>query len=70
MMRVTLAPEPDTLAGTIERLRLNDGECCGARDEYAEEYWRECIPFDYMRRRAPFVANELRRQDRLREADV
>ena len=37
MMRVTLAPEPDT--------------------------------FD-ARRRAPFVANELRRQDRLREADV
>ena len=63
-------PTAAAVEGTIERLRLNDGECCGAREEYAEEYWREHIPFDYVRRHAPFVANELRRQDRLREADV
>ena len=35
---------------TIERLRLNDEECCGAREEYAEEYWRENVTFDYLKR--------------------
>ena len=55
---------------TIRRLRLNDEECCGAREEYAEEYWRENVSLDYVARRAPFVANELRRQHRLREADA
>ena len=63
-------PTAVAVEDTIERLRLNDEECCGAREEYAEEYWRECIPFDYVRRRAPFVANELRRQNRLRAADA
>ena len=61
---------PRLLRKPSSALRLNDGECCGAREEYAEEYWSECIPFDYMRRRAPFVANELRRQNKLREADA
>ena len=55
---------------TIERLRLNDEECCGAREEYAEEYWRENVTLDYVTRRAPFVANELRRQNGLRAADA
>lgn len=55
---------------TIKRLRLNDEECCGAREEYAEEYWSGILPFDYVARRAPFVANELRRQNRLRAGDV
>ena len=34
----------DQIAGSVEdtvkRLRLNDDECCRAREEYAEEYWR------------------------------
>ena len=55
---------------TIERLRLNDEECCGAREEYAEEYWRKNVTLDDVTRRAPFVANELRRQNRLRAADA
>ena len=55
---------------TIERLRLNDGECCGAREEYAEDYWSEYVTLDYVTRRAPFVANELRRQNRLRPGDA
>ena len=70
MMPVTLAPEPDTLADTIDCLRLNDEECCEAREEYAEDYWSERIPFDYVMRHAPFVANELHRQNRLRAADA
>ena len=64
--------EPTTAAveETIERLRLNDGECCRAREEFAEDYWSEHVAFDYVMRHAPFVANELRRQNRLRAADV
>ena len=63
-------PTASAVTETIERLRLNDEECCGAREEYAEEYWSENVSLDYVARRAPFVANELRRQNRLREADA
>ncbi len=55
--------------GTIERLRLNDAECCKARAEYAEDYWDRQIRFGYLTRHAPFVAGELHRQDRLRPED-
>ena len=54
---------------TIRRLGLCDGECCGARAEYAEAYWDGHISLDYLTRRAPFVAHELRRQNRLTPAD-
>ena len=63
-------PTASVVTDTIDRLRLNDEECCGAREEYAEEYWRENVSLDYVARRAPFVANELRRQNKLREADT
>lgn len=63
-------PMATAVEDTIRRLRLNDEECCGAREEFAEDYWSEQITFDYVMRRAPFVANELRRQNRLREADA
>ena len=65
-------PDPTAAAvgDTIERLRLNDEECCGAREEYAEEYWSENVTFDYVKRRAPFVASELRRQNRVRATDA
>ena len=63
-------PSATVVDDTIRRLRLNDEECCGAREEYAEEYWRENVTFDYVKRRAPFVASELRRQNRVRAADV
>ena len=55
--------------GTIERLRLNDLICREARAEYAESYWDGQIRIDYLTRHAPFVARELRLQDRLREDD-
>ena len=65
-------PDPIAIAvdDTIRRLRLNDEECCGAREEYAEEYWRENVTFDYVERCAPFVASELCRQNRVRVADI
>ena len=55
--------------GTIDRLRLNDGECRRAREEFAEAYWSEDISFDYLGRHAPFIARELRRQNALRALD-
>lgn len=61
---------PDLVAavnGTIERLRLNDMECCKARSKFAEDYWQGQISLDYLTRHAPFVERELRLQDRLRE---
>ncbi len=59
-----------SVEGTIERLRLNDLICCDAHAEYAEDYWDRQFQFDYLRRRAPFVAGELRRQGRLLEEDI
>ena len=58
-----------TVEDTIQRLRLNDLICCEARAEYAEDYWERQVRFDYLTRRAPFVAIELRRQGRLHEED-
>ena len=55
----------EAVHATIDRLRLNDDECRGAREEYAVAYWYEGLPLDYLKRHAPFVARELRRQDRL-----
>ena len=42
----------------------------GAREEYAEDYWSGRISFDHVMSYAPFVANELRRQNRLRAPDA
>ena len=55
---------------TISRLRLNDQQCCEARREYALECWNGCIPLRYLDRRAPFVAQELRRLGQLRASDA
>ena len=63
------APIAAAATETIRRLRLNDEECCSARAEYAEDYWREEITIAYLRRHAPFVASELRRHNRLLAAD-
>ena len=54
---------------TIERLRLNDLECCKARSKFVEEYQQRHVSLDYLRRHAPFVERELRRQGRVLEAD-
>lgn len=54
-----------SVVDTIERLRLNQPACCAARAEYAQAYWDGEIALDHLTRRAPFVARELQRQDRL-----
>lgn len=54
---------------TIDRLKLNDDECCGARDEYVSAYRSHDVSWSYLSRRAPFVARELRRQDLLHAGD-
>ena len=59
----------EDVQATIRRLRLNDDECRGAREEYAEDYWSGHVSLDYLGRHAPFVARELRRQGRLRAPD-
>ena len=63
-------PTAAAVEDTIKRLRLNDKECCDAREGYAEEYWSENVTLDYVTRHAPFVANELRRQNRVRPGDA
>jgi len=48
---------------------VNAPDCCKARGEYVTCYEHGDITFDYLNRRAPFVAQELRRQGRLRPED-
>ena len=65
-----LPPDVETaVEATIERLRLNDLECCKARLEFAENYRSREIQLGYLTRHATFVARELRRQRRLLEGD-
>lgn len=50
---------------TIERLQLNDRDCLKVRDDYATAFFDGDISFDYLRKRAPFLARELERQERV-----
>ena len=53
-----LPPDVETaVEATIERLRLNDLECCKARLEFAENYRNGEIQLGYLTRHAPFVAS-------------
>ncbi len=52
---------------TLPMLNINDFR--KAREAYVREYDERHIDFDYLQRRAPFVALELRRQGRLRPED-
>jgi hypothetical protein len=68
-----LVPDPGATGETrmqVERtildLGLNDAICRKAREEYAEDYLAGAIRLDYLERRAPLIARELRRQGRLR----
>ncbi|MGD1102697.1 MAG: hypothetical protein ABSA59_11575 [Terriglobia bacterium] len=65
-------PQPDLdpeiqqqVQATIDRLGLNDeGTCLKSRVDWLSEYCcQDGIPFDYLRRHAPFIAAELERQD-------
>ncbi len=56
-----------SVTDSIDRLCLNGQNCLRLRKDYAVSYWEADISFTYLKRRAPFVAKELRRQNRLRE---
>ena len=48
---------------SIHRLKLNENETnVSARQTYVEEYCREDISFDFLRRNAPFLYREITRQ--------
>jgi hypothetical protein len=47
---------------TIERLKLNDEECCTARAEWYEDWKREKFSEEFMRSRSPFIYREAVRQ--------
>ncbi len=52
---------------TIDRLGLDDFRSSRERD--AENYWTGKVSFDLLMEESPFVAMELRRQNRMREGD-
>jgi hypothetical protein len=54
---------------TILAVGLNLPKCRRQREEYVQEYEAGHIDLDYLTRRAPFVASELRRHGRLRPGD-
>lgn len=56
-------------AGDNTQRCLNHRDFRQLRGEYVAEYERG-LPYDFLERRSPFVANELRRQGRLRPEDV
>ena len=58
-----LSVELETCAWrTIDRLSLNDETCISARLGWIQDYCGGYIEFDYLRRRAPFLHREIRRQ--------
>lgn len=54
---------------TIDRLGLNASECLKARREYVEAYREGYIGYEYLSRRAPFIARELSRQGKAPRSD-
>ena len=53
---------------TICRLKLNDYAFRTTRESHAADFWTGRICFDVLVRESPFVAMELRRQNRLTDA--
>lgn len=47
---------------TIDRLKLNDEICKQGRLEWLMPYCETVYPFEYLKRKAPFIAYELERQ--------
>jgi hypothetical protein len=48
---------------TIERLKLNGSDCTRGRETWFNEFCNGCISFEFLERRAPFIAYELKRQN-------
>lgn len=66
----TVNPLRSTIDATINIiLKLNNKNFCIQRSKYAAAYRDKGITLDYLERRAPFVARELRRQNKLHPAD-
>ena len=62
-----LAPSTrvDEIENTIIAVGLNAQECCAQREEYVRALEAGEVTLAYVRRRAPFIADELARQGRL-----
>lgn len=58
----TAGDQADRVVNTVATLGLNDKECCDARRAYFECYNAGEINLEYLERRAPFVAREMRRE--------
>ena len=68
-VRANLSAEVAACVGlTISRLRLNDSLCVQQRSDYVAMY-DSGLGLGWLERRAPFVAQELRRAGRLRPTD-
>jgi len=54
--------EKEKVIATVDRLKLNDEICIKSRLDWLKGYC-EGIPIDYLEKRAPFIALELKRQN-------
>lgn len=59
----------ERITHTIERLGLSDSECCRVRLSFFDDYREGQISFNYVQRKCPIVACEIRRQSQLRLED-
>ncbi len=60
------SPLKEKVVTTIKRLKLNeDDNCVKGRQDWLMPYCRKEYPFDYLKRKAPFIAYELERQSLL-----
>jgi uncharacterized membrane protein YgcG len=57
------------IVATIERLGLDGADYASALEDYFHEFSEGHVTFDFLRRRAPFLARELERQGRLGPSD-
>jgi hypothetical protein len=60
----------DQVFATIERLGLDHSDYKEELGEYYHNYIEGKIAFDFLERRAPFLASELRRQNKLLDKDI
>lgn len=60
-----IGEDREAAEAAIEILGLNQPECCRLRSEYLEAYRAGEIKQSYLERRAPFLVQELRRQNAL-----
>jgi hypothetical protein len=54
----------------IDQLQLKDADCRHLREQYVTDYLSGDVSFSHIKRRAPFIAIELRRQRKLHKSDL